>query len=169
MAAAAIKFKTAYGEHPTSSEATGKPTIETWGYEINDIGQKELVITGETNVYDKIQEALEETKIENVINRVIAGDVTVMRANGQYIDTTQIPNNMIEVRKTMQNLENTWQGLPQEMRNKYNNSVDAFIAAAGTNDWLTDMGVIKPSVEPVGEPITKTETVNTEKKGEAEA
>ena len=156
-------FKTAYGKRKRHYIEQGRKEANEYGYEINKAGMKELIKTGETNLYEKIQEALEETKIENIIKSVTNGDTSMLRATGQYIDTTELPNNMIEARQAMQKLENTWLTLPTEIKNKYNNSVEEFIGKAGNTEWLVDMGMIKPK-------ITKTETKKetTEKKGDKE-
>ena len=136
-------FKTPYGEHPRVHAPSGSMMQDVYTYQIDKYGRKELQKTGETNLYETIQASLEETKIENILSRAMAGDVSAMRANGTYIDTTMIPNNIIEIKKAINNMENLWYGLDQETRNKYNNSMEEFVGASGTDKWLKDMGLIK--------------------------
>lgn len=153
-----IPFKTAYGKHDRHTIATGDGIEEIWEYEINKYGQKELVKTGEYSLYDQIQESLEETKIENILKRVAAGDTTVMRPDGMYADMTEAPKNLIEARQQMQKLENLWNGLDTEIKRKYDFDVEKFIGASGSETWLKDMGLLTE---------TKTETPTpTEPKGE---
>ena len=55
----------------------------------------------------------------------------------------------------MQNLENLWETIPQEIKNKYNNNLEEFIGASGSDGWLRDMGLIKeptPTQTPKEEP-----------------
>ena len=137
-------FKTAYGERERHYIEAGRELQNEYGYEVNKLGQKVLVKTGETNLYEKIQESHEETKIENILKSVVNGDTSMLRANGQFIDTTELPNNLIEARQAIQNLENTWQSLPNEIKAKYHNSVEEYVGKAGTHDWLVDMGMLKP-------------------------
>lgn len=141
------KFLTAYGERKKTITPSGKEIENTYGYKINKAGQKVLAITGTTNVYEKIQENLEETKIENILARAAAGDNTVFRPEGIYGDMTTAPSNLIEAREMMQELENTWNSLPNEIKNKYDNDVEVFIGASGSKTWLEDMGLLKTSDE----------------------
>ena len=144
------RFKTAYGERETSFITSGSRYQDTYGYEINKYGQKELVKTGETDLYALIQESLEETKIENILKRVAMGDDTVMRPDGIYADMTEAPKNLIEARQQIQHLENVWNSLPIDTKRKYNMSVEDFIAKSGTQTWLEDMGLLnKPNPEAV--------------------
>lgn len=135
-------FKTPYGEHERVHVTSGTGMKDVWEYQIDNFGRKVLVKTGEENLYEQIQASLEETKIENVLARAVAGE-NVFRPDGIYADLTDMPSNLIEARQAIQKLENTWATLSQETRNKYNNSVEDFIAASGTESWLKDMGLIK--------------------------
>lgn len=152
-----IIFKTAYGERDKQHSEPGSEMHDQFGYEIDKYGQKVLVKTGEFNMYEMIQESLEETKIENILQRVAMGDNSVMRPDGIYADITEVPKNLIEARQQMQKLENLWNGLDNEIKKKYDFSVDKFIGASGTESWLLDMGLIEPKAEPVIETPTKTE------------
>lgn len=152
-------FKTAYTGHTRSITEAGKPIADVYGYEIDSYGRKVLVKTGETNVYEKIQEAHEETKIENILKRASMGDNSVFRPDGIYADLTEMPNNLIEARQAMQNLENIWNGVPNEIKAKYNYDVGEFIGASGTDGWLRDMGLLSDSSTQ-----TVTDTPKTEAK-----
>lgn len=152
-----IIFKTAYGERDKQYSEPGSEMHDQFGYEIDKYGQKVLVKTGEFNMYEMIQESLEETKIENILQRVAMGDNSVMRPDGIYADLTEAPKNLIEARQQMQKLENLWNGLDNEIKKKYDFSVDKFIGASGTESWLLDMGLIEPKAEPVIETPIKTE------------
>lgn len=147
MAATKCLFKTAYGDRERYYTPTGDGIEEIYGYEINKYGQKVLVKQGEYSLYDKIQESLEETKIENILQKVAMGDTSVMRPDGIYADLSEVPKNMIEARKSMQKLENLWNGLDNEIKAKYDYDVDKFIGASGTESWLLDMGLIKKKLK----------------------
>lgn len=136
------KFKRPYEIHERSISPSGEKEENTYGYEINKAGQKILAVNGKVNVYDKIQEYVEETKIENILARAATGDTSVFRPEGIYGDMTTAPANLIEAREMMQKLENTWNSLPNEIKNKYNNDVETFIGQAGNISWLEDMGLI---------------------------
>lgn len=154
-------FLTAYGEvRKDGSIPSGQETEAKYEYKINKHGQKKLEIVGEVNVYEQIQTYAEENKLENIMARCIAGDTSVLRPDGIYGDITNLPTNLIEARQAMQNLENTWNSVPQDIKNKYNNSLDEFIAKSNTEEWQKDMGLIPTQMEetPV-EKVTATETI----------
>lgn len=160
-----LTFKKPYDKRERHYIESGRPEADKYQHEINKHGMKVLVKTGTTNVYEKIQEAYEETKIENIIARVTAGDTSMLRANGQWIDTTELPNNLIEARQAIQKLENTWNELSADVKRNYNFSLEEFITKAGTQDWLEDLGYLKKS-EPKAEPKAEPKT---EAKGESQA
>lgn len=151
MANKEFPFRTAYSGQIRRTTETGRPTQDEYGYEIDKFGRKILVKTGETDLYAKIQECLEETKIENIIARVTTGDTSMLRPDGIYADLTELPNNLIEARQAMQNLENVWNDLDNEIKRKYNFNLDEFIGASGSDGWLRDMGLLKE--EPKQDPI----------------
>lgn len=116
---------------------------DVYEYKIDKFGRKKLEKTGETNLYAKIQESLEETKIENILKRAAIGDMTVFRPDGIYADLTEMPSNLIEARQAMQNLENLWRDLDNEIKRKYHFDVEEFIGASGSDSWLRDMGLLQ--------------------------
>lgn len=155
MATTKQAFKTAYTGRERQITEGGRPEANEYGYTIDKFGRKVLVKTGETNLYAKIQESLEETKIENILARVTTGDTSMLRPDGIYADLTELPNNLIEARQAMQNLENVWNGLDNEIKKKYNFDVEEFIGASGTESWLRDMGLLEEKQTEVRETATK--------------
>lgn len=152
-------FRTAYSKHERYYVPNGTTTVKTYEHHINKYGAKKLEETGEENIYDKIQSYAEETKIENLINRVISGDISVLRPDGQFIDCTKMPKNMAEAQAMIQDMHNVWNGLPIDIRAKYNHSVEEFVAKSGQKSWLEDMGLLPIELpnEDTSAPITPVE------------
>lgn len=159
-------FKTAYGERERYTVPTGDGMEDVWEYQVNHFGRKILVKVGQRNLYDEIQASLEETKIENILARAASGE-NVFRPEGIYADVTTMPSNLIEARQAIQNLENTWQSIPNEIKRKYNNSLEDFIAASGSKEWSRDMGLLPTEAKelnsgadttPVAQPFGEVET-----------
>lgn len=150
-----IEFRTAYSGQVRHTVPAGTGIEDVYGYERDSFGRKVLVKTGETDLYAKIQMSLEETKIENIMARAVAGDTSMLRPDGLYADLSEVPNNMIDAMKQIQNLENTWAGLDNEIKRKYNFNVEEFIGQSGTEGWLRDMGLLAPQAEAVAEAINK--------------
>ena len=165
MATSKMNFKTAYGERPEYITPSGEKIIPTYTHHINKFGVKEFVETGEKDIYAEIQAEREDSKIENLINRVIAGDVSALRPDGQYIDCTKMPKTMAEAQSMIQEMNNVWWSLPIEIRAKYNHSVEEFVAASGGKEWLEDMGLTPAKIAEIpveSAPITPVEKGETE-------
>ena len=47
----------------------------------------------------------------------------------------------------MLRLENAWGELPKEIKANYNWNIEEYIAKAGTEQWMIDMGLIKVPTE----------------------
>lgn len=152
-----MKFKLPYEERKRVFVEAGREMQNEYQYEKTKKGEKILVKTGEFNLYEKIQEAHEETKIENVLKKVVAGDNTVLRPDGIYMDTTEIPNNLMESQRAIQSLENTWATLPNEIKKEYNYDVSQFVADAGSENWLKTMGYTKEEAKETIKEIKQTE------------
>lgn len=125
---------------------SGEEEETTYSYEIDKKGMKNLQATGKTNVYEKIQTYAEETKIENVIQRVIAGDESVLRPDAIYADITNHPKNLLEAMEQIHNLENTYNNLTEEIKEKYP-TLESWVTEAGTYDWMKLNGYIQEKQE----------------------
>lgn len=144
-----IAIRKPYEEHERTFAPAGDEIEPTYEYVINNKGQKVLEQTGTKNTRLEIQADLEETKIENILARVAVGDYTDFRPDGIYEDVSGMPNNMIEAMQTIQNMKNYWSKVPNEIKNKYHNNVDEFIAQAGSEAWCIDMGMINPTADEI--------------------
>ena len=137
-------FVTAYSKDRRSTATTpsGTELEPTYAYEIDKKGLKELRENGKKNVYEAIQEHLEETKIENVIQSVIAGDTSVLRPNVIYDDITGMPNNLMDAMNQIHALEDTYANLSQEVKAQYP-TLESFVTAAGSEAWMIANGYIQ--------------------------
>lgn len=161
-----MKFRSAY-DHGTDHyyNYAGKPTMNKWQH-VKEKGITQLKRTEVINVYDKIQEAYEETTIESIMARVVNGDTSMLRANGQYIDTTIIPKNIHKAMDAIQALENEWKNAPKELKEAYNFNIEEFVADSGSKKWLEGMGYINKEPIAVAPVISAEETITPAEKGE---
>lgn len=151
-----MKFNSAFSERELVSQPVGSKFMATYEYSIDEKGHKSLVKTGEKDIYTPIQEALESTLIENILQRAALGDpLALEQVHGQYIDTTDMPKSLAEAQNKIIDLKNKFNNLPIEVRKEFNFSPEQFIHEFGSNDWLTKMGYIKPEETA---PEIKTET-----------
>lgn len=154
-----MKFKKRYEERKREIATSGRPDRDDYEYDLDNLGKKILVQRGKTNIYEQIQEAEPGTEIETILAQTTPEELEEKYKSAQnYIDTTMLPKNMIEARRAMNQLENAWNTLPMELKKKYNYSLEEYITKSGSEEWLIDMGYIKP----------KEETAPTETKEETE-
>lgn len=153
-----------HNEKERKETEAGKKVRLTFRWTYDDKGNKNLVQDEEIDRDAEIQSYLEETKIENIINRA-AFDPSVMQRLGTQLnneepkDFTNMPKTLAEAQNIMIQAENTWNKLPREIKQKFDNDVDKFIAGFGGADWMEALGLNQ-------EPIVDEKTVNDDKKGE---
>lgn len=135
-------------ERPESKPSvTGNGKEPEYTYEIDNEGKRTLKRTGEVNVYEQIQTYLEETKIENIIQRATY-DPTAIGNQGwmtqEEVDISNVPENYHEWRKMVSKAENQYSALPAELKEKFNNSIEEYISEMGSESWATKLGWTKP-------------------------
>lgn len=103
-------------------------------------GRMKLQKTGKTNIYDMIQEDLEDSKIENIVKKVMLGDLSVLRqSEPQYIDASTIPNNLMQVQNIIVRMKEEFEKMPIEVKEKFNNSAEEYVNEMGSKEFLEKM------------------------------
>ena len=131
--------------------ATAKPTEagetirRTYLWEYNEKGEKVLTLDQIIDQQAEIDSYLEETKLENIIRRAsIDPDLAarlVPDMGGGIQDATKMPENLMELQNIMLRAEQIWNEIPKEIKLKFDNDVDKFIANFGTIDWAKNLGI----------------------------
>ena len=147
--------------------ATAKPTEagesirRTYLWELNEKGEKVLTLDQIIDQQAEIDSYLEETKLENIIRRAsIDPDIAarlVPDIGGGLQDATEIPGNLMELQNIMLRAEQIWDEIPKEIKLKFDNDVDKFVASYGTVDWAKNLGIYqeKQPEEPKQEEATE--------------
>lgn len=148
--------------------ATAKPTEagenvrRTYLWERNEKGEKVLKLDQTIDQQAEIDSYLEETKLENIIRRASIDPDIAARIKpdigGGVQDFTEAPQTLAELQSIMLRAEQIWEEVPKDIKLKFDNDVDKFIASYGTIEWAKNLGILKekPKVDP-----------NTEEKPEA--
>ena len=131
--------------------ATAKPTEagetvrRTYLWERNEKGEKILVLDQTIDQQAEIDSYLEETKLENIIRRAsIDPDLAarlVPDIGGGLQDATEMPENLMELQNIMLRAEQIWDEIPKEIKLKFDNDVDKFVASFGTISWAKNLGI----------------------------
>ena len=154
-------------ERPESKPSvTGDGKEPEYSYEIDEKGARTLKRTGEVNVYAQIQTYLEETKIENIIQRATDDPAAIGSQEWMTqatVDISNMPENYHEWRKMVNDAENQFDALPAELKAKFDNSVEKYITEMGTESWLTKLGILPKTNDAAQHPDT---AVSTKKEGE---
>lgn len=94
-------------------------------------GRRILVPDEKIDVVDKIQEYAEEVKISNILKRYGINLQNQLRNDEEkLIDLTQVPENLIETMKIIDNAKDTWDRQSKEIKAKFNNDFKQFIAGS---------------------------------------
>ena len=131
--------------------ATARPTEagesirRTYLWGLNEKGEKVLTLDQVIDQQAEIDSYLEETKLENIIRRAsIDPDIAarlVPDMGGGLQDTTAMPKNLMELQNIMLRAEQIWDEIPKEIKLKFDNDIDKFVASFGTIDWAKNIWV----------------------------
>lgn len=137
---------------PKVGTPTGDKEMTTYQTRIDENGHKITEPIGKTNIYDRIQSSLEETKIENIIKRFTEGDMTAFR-NGEpiYADITGAPKSLMEAQNMIIKITDEFNSLPVEVRAKFDHSPEKYVAMYGGEKWATAVGYEVKKTEPTAE------------------
>lgn len=102
-----------------------------------------LHLNGETDIDEEICSHAGECKLDLLVERIKNGDPTVQR-EPNYIDLTNVPQNVREMREAMLTLEYNFDALPDEVRDAFDHDVNKYIRTAGTQEWSQKMAKAAP-------------------------
>ena len=150
-----------YDRPETVPAETGTEFDKTYTMILDKNGHKHLKCTGETNRYKKIQSHLEECLVENILAKATMDPSVLNKRNGLYFDSTSMPKTLAEAQNAILALNQEFEKLPAEIKQKFNNSPEQYVAAYGSKEWGDKMGLIKETVEEIKE-TKKEETKDAE-------
>lgn len=118
----------------------GTHYINTYQESLDDLGRLTLDRTGQTNVYEKIQEEHESTKIETILHSVAMGDLDALKQReATYCDATTLPHSLREAQDLVIRLRDEFYNLPLEVRKEFSNSPEQYVSEMGTKEFLEKM------------------------------
>ena len=88
------------------------------------------------NTIPSIQKFIRRASIDPDIAARIAPDI-----GGGIQDFTEAPQNLAELQNIMIRAEQIWDEVPKEIKLKFDNDVDKFIASFGTVEWAKNLGI----------------------------
>lgn len=159
-----MNFNSAFNRPDPIETPSGTPLQPTYSYRIDKkTGKRQLVQTGETNIYEKIQANLESSKLENIVKKCTNGDLSSLNIReGNYIDISEIPTNLIEIQNTILKAHDQFNELPSEIRSKFDNSVEKYVSSIGSEEWAIALGYKKNEPSAVAEEVKQEENNGTD-------
>lgn len=113
-------------------------------------GREKLERTGKNNIYDIIQSDLEDSKIENVIKKVMMGDLSVLRqSEPQYVDASTMPNDMMTIQNIIVKTKQEFEKMPEEVKKLFNYSAEQYVNEMGTKDFMEKMKPFNEKIEKI--------------------
>ena len=123
----------------------GEGVRRTYLWEQNEKGEKVLKLDQVIDQQAEIDSYLEETKIENIIRRASIDPNIAERIapelGGGIQDFTESPQTLAELQNIMIRAEQIWDEGPKEIKYKFDNDVDKFVASFGTVEWAKNLGI----------------------------
>lgn len=163
-----VSFRTRYDSHPRVIKNPGSPIRDIYSPVFSKDGTMKLEVTGQENIYEYIQSHAESVDIHVILAQYQNGDLQALqRRQAMYLDATQLPSNYAQVLQTVMQGEDSFSQLPLSVREKFGHDFGKWLAAMGTPEWLSAMGMSPsdatqstPSVEDVTAP--KVQEVKSE-------
>ena len=144
-----MKFYSRLEHAPRIETPAGSKEATTYQTRIDENGHKITEPIGKTNIYDRIQSSLEETKIENIIKRFTEGDVSAFRTGEPvYMDITGAPKTLMEAQNLIIKITDEFNTLPVEVRAKFDHSPEKYVAIYGGEEWAKAVGYEIKKTEP---------------------
>lgn len=130
-----VRCRTIYDRSRIYSNV-GDPIHIVYGSIVDKQGNVKLERKGSENLYDFIQSFADSTDINILLSKFRNGDTTALNQRvGQYMDITNMPTSFAEVLDTVHRGEELFYALPLEVREKFNNNLNQFIADIGSDQW----------------------------------
>lgn len=118
-----IDFPTMYDPRDPIYADPGSADVPIYSPSVDNDGHIVLEEIGIKNLPEYIDSFRESCDINNLVARFNAGDVTALsRTQGAFFDATALPHTYAEMLNTVINAEKTFNSLPLETREKFDNS-----------------------------------------------
>ena len=143
------QYKQTIDSVPFKGTPTGDRYLAT--YTLTTLsGRKKLERTGKTDIHEYVQQDLEDSKIENIMIRVAKGDLSALRqSEPQYVDTSTMPNSMMEVQNLIVRSKEEFDKFPSEVKQLFGYSAEEYINEMGSKQFIEKMSPYVEKIEKI--------------------
>ncbi len=140
-------FRTAYNCPPIPDlfSPSGDEYSPVYAEDVDERGVACIVQVSQEKIQDKIEACKEQTLIYNILNSFDDGTL-LNKAQGVYADLSAMPDNIHEAYQRVREARMIFGGLSDDIRQRFNNSFDEFIASSFLSDFNEKL---KKDVSPV--------------------
>lgn len=115
-------------------------------------GSLVIVCDGVRHLQDEIQAKAGTCDMSTIVARYMSGDTSAAGSRpGFYDDATQMPRNLLEAQTMLINARSTFDALPADVRQSFDNDFQNWLSTAGSKDWIDHMSVKPVEVDVVKE------------------
>lgn len=123
----------------------GSPIHQLYAPKVGVDGSVTLVEAGVENTDEYIQSFAESTDIHVLMTRVQNGETDLlMKRPGSYGDFTKVPKTYAEMLQLQLDSARLFNSLPLDVKEKFNNDPNQFLAQSGTEDWFKKIENVLP-------------------------
>lgn len=120
---------------------SGNAIVKEHELRYDEDGNEYFEVLCEKNLYDEIQSHKMSVDINYILARFASGDRDVLsRKQGIYGDFSDFPRSYAEMLNTLNSAQSVFDQLPIEIKNKFGDSMQAWLAQYGTPAWSEKMG-----------------------------
>lgn len=153
-----MKFRTAYCDKEYFPSPTGTRFRTKYTRSFNNDGVAILEKSGVEDVYDSIQKAANGNTISDLIRRAKAGDPDAIKAPiDSYVNLSGCPRDLLEAHKMLLDARGKFDTLPTDLRNKFGNSFEQFLAASGSGAAVVELGKLAKAQKSTTQPLSAAE------------
>lgn len=132
------KFPTQFDKHVRHHAQVGSRKKTMFEPSFDDDGNFGLVATGEADIYEEIQSHKDSVDINVLLKKFKEGDTSVLeRAQSFYGDVTGVPTSYSGMLNSMLKSRDIFNGLPVEIRARFDHSFEKFISAMDDPSFFT--------------------------------
>lgn len=142
-----MKYRNKIEDRKRCVSEPGSMLTYRYGSRLDKYGNRVIEKKAPINRYAEIQSYADETNINTILTKYVNGDKTVLSEKAaQFMDITQIPDNMSDLFNLTVQAKDAFAHLPVDVKNVFGNNVYSFVANMGTKEWNEIMNVSEEDI-----------------------
>lgn len=152
-----MKFATQFDKRSFPPSCAGSRVKSTFAGHYDEKGRVVLEEIGKVNLYEEIQSHAQSVDIHTLLKRFTNGDPTALASRqGIYADVTEMPKTYAEFLNKMISLETGFNSLPADVKQKFGNSFEQFLAESSTESFIEKLGLkLDETGSALADPVTE--------------